>query len=167
MRSRGYEPIRVSLDDFYGDPAKAPRVPGTTKPDLEHLEALDLDRLKSCLTGLINGEEVTMAHYDFKHSKPGNGPRLRLHPTGVLVVEGIHALNDEITKIVPPEKRLRVFIQPIGALPWDEARLIDYQSSRLLRRMCRDYLFRGRTADQTIDSWAEVRAGEERWILPN
>jgi len=110
LRSRGYEPIRVSLDDFYGDPAKAPRVPGTTKPDFEHLEALDLDRIKSCLTGLINGDEVTMASYDFKTQRPGDGKKLRLSPHGILVVEGIHALNDEITKIVPPEKRLRVFI---------------------------------------------------------
>ncbi|CAL6004431.1 Uridine_kinase [Hexamita inflata] len=167
LRSRGFEPIRVSLDDFYGDPAKAPRVPGTDKPDFEHLEALDLDRIKECLTGLLAGKEVTMAAYDFVKQKPGNGMKFTLPPQGVLVVEGIHALNDEITKVVPAEQRLRVFIQPIGALPWDETRVIDFYLTRLMRRMCRDYLFRGRTADKTIDTWAEVREGEEHWILPN
>ena len=108
-----------------------------------------------------------MAVYDFVQQKPKDGRTLKLSPQGILVVEGIHALNDEITKVVPPEKRLRVFIQPVGALPWDETRVIDFYLTRLMRRMCRDYLFRGRTADQTIDSWASVRDGEEKWILPN
>lgn len=73
LRSRGFKPIRVSLDDFYGLPANAPRIPGTDKPDFEHLEALDLKRIESCLTGLIKGDEVVMAHYDFVKQTPGDG----------------------------------------------------------------------------------------------
>lgn len=167
LRSRGFQPIRVSLDDFYGDPKKCPRFEGTDKPDFEHLEALDLDRLRKCMTGLLAGEEVTMAAYDFKKQMPGDGRKLRLPDQGILVIEGIHALNDAITQVVPEEARLRVFIQPIGILPWDETRVIDFYLARLMRRMCRDYVFRGRSADSTIESWAAVREGEERWILPN
>lgn len=147
LRAKGFEPIRISLDDYYGEPSKAPRIPGTSKPDFEHLEALNLDRIRHDLTSLINGEETVMAMYDFVQQKPKDGRTLKLSPQGILVVEGIHALNDEITKVVPPEKRLRVFIQPVGALPWDETRVIDFYLTRLMRRMCRDYLFRGRTAD--------------------
>lgn len=98
---------------------------------------------------------------------PGDGRKLRLPEQGILVIEGIHALNDAITEVVPESARLRVFIQPIGVLPWDETRVIDYFLARLMRRMCRDYVFRGRSADTTIESWATVREGEERWILCN
>lgn len=84
-----------------------------------------------------------------------------------MILEGIHGLNDEITKTVPPENRLRVFIQPIGSLIWDETRSIDYSMSRLMRRMCRDYIFRGATAEKTIKMWKSVREGEKKWIFPN
>ncbi|KAH0570927.1 Uridine kinase [Spironucleus salmonicida] len=167
LRGRSFEPVRVSLDDFYGLPENAPRLKGTDKPDFEHLHALDIARIQRTLAGLINGEEIIMASYDFKRGQPGDGKKLKLSPTGVLVVEGIHALNDEITKVVPQSMRLRVFIQPIGTLAWDELRTIEHQDSRLLRRMCRDFLFRGRSADSTLDSWPAVREGEDIWILPN
>lgn len=167
LRAKGFEPIRISLDDYYGNPKDAPRIPGTDKPDFEHIDALRVDRIRHDLLSLINGEETVMASYNFITQTPGNGRTVRLPKQGILVVEGIHALNDRITEVIPPEKRLKVFIQPIGTLPWDEERMIDTHLTRLIRRMCRDYLFRGRTADQTIDSWAGVRRGEETWILPN
>lgn len=103
LRARGFEPIRVSLDDFYGDANNAPRIEGTDKPDLEHLEALDLAKLRRIIGGLMEGKEVTLPIFDFKTCKPIDGRKLRLPPRGVLVIEGIHALNDEITKIVTAE----------------------------------------------------------------
>lgn len=168
LRTRSLEPIRVSLDDFYLDVDKVPqREDGSGKPDFEHLEALDVARIRKTLTDLLAGKPVVMAHYDFIKQKSGDGRRLVLPPTGVLVVEGIHGLNDRLTEVVPAEKRLRIFIQPVGSLTWDENRIFESFDSRLVRRMCRDYLFRGQSAEGTLALWPAVRAGEDRWILNN
>lgn len=168
LRTRSFEPIRISLDDYYQTPDKVPRLEEEPdKPDFEHLEALDLERIAADLSGLLRGDEVTVAHYDFAKQKPGDGPKIRLPPQGVLVIEGIHALNDRITDTVPESQRCRIFIQPIGSLIWDELRLFESVDNRLIRRMCRDYVFRGRSAEETLEFWPSVRAGEERWILSN
>jgi len=168
LRTRSLEPIRVSLDDFYQDVDKVPlREDGSGKPDFEHIEALDVARIRRTLTDLLAGKPVVMAHYDFIKQKSGDGRELVLPPTGVLVVEGIHGLNDRLTEVVPPEKRLRIFIQPVGSLTWDENRIFESFDSRLVRRMCRDYLFRGQSAEGTLALWPAVRAGEDKWILNN
>lgn len=168
LRTRNFQPIRVSLDDYYMNPDNIPRLENDpTKPDFEHIEALDLKRLSENLHGLLNGEEVTMAHYDFRTKTAGDGKKLKLPSGGVLIIEGIHALNDRITSAVPADKRCRIFIQPVGNLIWDELRLFESVDTRLLRRMCRDFVFRNRSADGTLDFWPSVRAGEERWILSN
>ena len=103
LRARNFAPIRVSLDDFYAGSAQAPRVEGTDAPDFEHLLALDVEKIRNCLAGLVGGEEVTMPVYDFKLAEPDESRfyKLKLGQTGILVVEGIHGLNDAITDVVP------------------------------------------------------------------
>lgn len=167
LRSRGFEPLRVSMDDYYGLPQNAPRIEGTDQPDYEHIEALRIDKLRENLQDLVEGRETVLPHYNFKTQTYSDGKRYKLPKTGILILEGIHALNDRITQFVPEENRLRIFIQPIGSLSWDETRTIDFYMSRLMRRMCRDYIFRGVSADNTIRVWKNVREGEEHWIYPN
>lgn len=167
LRSRGYEPLRVSMDDYYDLVDNVPRIEGTDNPDFEHLESLRLDKLQENLTDLVNGCETVLPRYDFKKQMYSDGRRYRLPKSGILIIEGIHALNDRITSFVPDENKIRIFIQPIGSLSWDETRTIDYYMSRLMRRMCRDYLFRGIGADTTIRLWKQVREGEDKWIFPN
>lgn len=168
LRTRNFQPIRVSLDDFYTNAADMPRdekSPG--KPDFEHLESLDLARIRQCLSGLLGGERVTMAAYNFITQTSGNGKKLRLPDDGILIIEGIHALNNRITEAVPPAARLRIFIQPVGNLVWNESTVFESVDTRLIRRMCRDYCFRGKSADETLRMWPNVRDGENKWILCN
>ena len=162
----GLKPIGISLDDYFLDREKTPR-DEKGDYDFEHLHALNLDLLNEQLSALFKGEEVELPRYDFPTGKSmKSGRRLRLHDDEVLVVEGIHALNPELTAQIPNEQIYRVYASALTTILLDNHNYIPTTDNRLLRRIIRDYKYRGVSAQDTIRRWPSVRAGENRWIFP-
>ena len=162
----GIKPVPISLDDYFLDRDKTPR-DAKGDYDFEHLHALNLPLLNEQMTALFRGEEVELPRYNFQAGKSEmSGRRLRLHDDEVLVVEGIHALNPELMSQVPQEQIFRVYASALTTLLLDHHNYIPTTDNRLLRRIIRDYKYRGVSAVETIRRWPSVRAGENRWIFP-
>lgn len=163
LMSRGLRPIRISLDDYYLTKDKAPK-DEDGKPDLESIEALDIDLFNQNMLDLINGEEVTLPKFDFKVGHRVEGRKLRVGPDEPIIIEGIHALNDRMTTLIPRHQKFKIFIAPQAQINLDNHCPISTVDLRLLRRLVRDYKFRGASAEETIGMWPSVRRGEFRWI---
>ena len=162
----GIKPVGISLDDYFVDRDKTP-LDNKGDYDFEHLHALNLDLLNEQMTALLRGEEVELPRYNFQLGRSEwSGRRLRLHDDEVLVVEGIHALNPELMSQVAPEQIYRVYASALTTLLLDTHNYIPTTDNRLLRRIIRDYKYRGVSAQETIRRWPSVRAGENRWIFP-
>jgi uridine kinase len=164
----GIHPVALSLDDYYLDRDRTP-LDAAGAPDFECVEALDLPLLNDHLRRLVEGEEVKTAHFDFPHglSRPDGGPVIRLLPTDVLLLEGIHGLNPRLLDGVSDRGEVfRVFIQPTTALPFDPVSRVNASDLRLLRRIVRDRHGRGTRAAENIQRWPSVRAGERKHIFP-
>ena len=167
LRVLGKRPHLLSLDDFYRNRADIP-LEADGKPDLEHVDALDVPFLTECLEGLLAGRTVLMPRYDFKTgSRMPEGHELTLGREEILLVEGIHGMNDRITREVPEQLTFGVYVSALGCVNLDDHNRIRTTDVRLLRRIVRDMRFRGTSPEQTIDMWPKVRAGEEKWIFPN
>jgi uridine kinase len=164
----GIHPVNLSLDDYYVDRELSPRDESGAY-DFEALEALDLPALRDHLTRLSRGEAVKTPRYDFKQGKSlrDGGPELRIGKTEVLLVEGIHALNDALWPAeIPPAARMRIFIHPSTTLPLDRLTSTSSADLRLLRRIVRDRHGRAIPAAENIARWPSVRRGERRHIYP-
>ena len=162
----GIKPIGISLDDYFLDREKTP-VDENGEYDFEHLHALNLPLFNEQLNALFNGEEVELPRYDFPTGKSvKSGKRLKLHDDEVLVVEGIHALNPELTAQIPNEQIFRVYASALTTILLDNHNYIPTTDNRLLRRIIRDYKYRKVSALETIRRWPSVRAGENKWIFP-
>ena len=162
----GIKPIPISLDDYFIDRDQTPR-DEKGDYDYEHLHALNLPLLNEQMNALFRGEEVELPRYNFQTgSSEKSGRRLQLHDDQVLVVEGIHALNPELMSQVPGEQIFRVYASALTTLLLDKHNYIPTTDNRLLRRIIRDYKYRGVSAVDTIRRWPSVRAGENRWIFP-
>ena len=162
----GIKPVGISLDDYFVDRDKTP-LDGKGDYDFEHLHALNLELLNEQMTALLRGEEVELPRYNFQSGRSEwSGHKLRLHEDEVLVVEGIHALNPELMSQVAPEQIYRVYASALTTLLLDTHNYIPTTDNRLLRRIIRDYKYRGVSAQETIRRWPSVRAGENRWIFP-
>ena len=162
----GIKPVGISLDDYFVDRDKTP-LDGKGDYDFEHLHALNLELLNEQMTALLRGEEVELPRYNFQSGRSEwSGRKLRLHEDEVLVVEGIHALNPELMSQVAPEQIYRVYASALTTLLLDTHNYIPTTDNRLLRRIIRDYKYRGVSAQETIRRWPSVRAGENRWIFP-
>ena len=167
LRVLGQKPHLLSLDDFYRNRADIP-LEEDGKPDLEHVDALDIPFLTECLEGLLAGREVLMPRYDFTTgSRSPITHSLQLGAKDLLLVEGIHGMNDRITAEVPEQLTFGVYVSALGCINLDNHNRIRTTDVRLLRRIVRDKRFRNTTPEQTIDMWPKVRAGEEKWIFPN
>ena len=162
----GIRPINISLDDYFVDREKTPR-DASGDYDYEHLHALNLELFNEQLNALFRGEEVELPRYDFAtgHSNP-SGKKLRMGPKDILVVEGIHALNPELTAQIPQELIYRVYASALTTLLLDSHNYIPTTDNRLLRRIIRDNKYRAVNAQETIRRWPSVRKGENRWIFP-
>ena len=162
----GVKPIGISLDDYFVDRDKTPR-DASGDYDFEHLHALNLPLFNEQLNALLRGEEVVLPRYDFPTGRSTmSGRRLRLHDDEVLVIEGIHALNPELTAQVPQESIFRVYASALTTLLVDNHNYIPTADNRLLRRIIRDHKYRGVSAQESIRRWPSVLKGEERWIYP-
>ena len=160
------KPVAISLDDYFLDRDKTPR-DEKGDYDFEHLHALNLPLLNEQLTALFNGEEVELPRYDFPTGTSQKcGRKLRLKENEILVVEGIHALNPELTSQIPEEQIFRVYASALTTILLDNHNYIPTTDNRLLRRIIRDHKYRAVTAQETIRRWPSVRAGENKWIFP-
>ena len=162
----GLKPLQISLDDYFVDRDKTPK-DENGEFDFESIYALNLDLLNEQFNALFRGEEVELPKYDFPSGKSvKSGKKLKLEPNNVLVVEGIHALNPELTAHVPGEQIFRVYASALTTILLDNHNYIPTTDNRLLRRIIRDYKYRGVSAQETIRRWPSVRAGENKWIFP-
>jgi uridine kinase len=162
----GIKPVAISLDDYFLDRDKTPR-DEKGDYDFENLHALNLPLLNEQLTALFRGDEVELPRYDFPTgTSQKSGKRLRLGENEILVVEGIHALNPELTSQIPDEQIFRVYASALTTVLLDNHNYIPTTDNRLLRRIIRDHKYRAVSARETIRRWPSVRAGENKWIFP-
>ena len=166
LRVNGIEPVSISLDDYFRNWEDTPRTKEGAY-DFENIGALDVELFNDHLVRLLNGEEVILPHYNFLTGKREVGSEhLSIAPTSPLIVEGIHGLNEALTASVPRGKKYKIYISALTQLNIDAHNRIPTTDARLLRRMVRDYQFRGAYALKTLRQWPDVRAGEEKNIFP-
>lgn len=167
LRVHGRKPILMSLDDYYIDRDKIPAGPDG-EVDLEHINTIDTKLFGEHLAKLLNGEEVEIPSFNFKTGKrENNGRFLKLGPTSVIIVEGLHGLNPALLpEGLPPDSVFRMFVCPFLPLNLDDHNRIASSYLRLLRRIVRDYETRNSSVSNTLSMWQSVRRGEEKWIFP-
>ena len=159
-------PVMISLDDYFVDRHLTP-VDETGDYDYESLMALDLELFNKHLCARIRGEEVELPTYNFeKGTREFRGKRISLPDDGVLLIEGIHGLNPELTRAVADDMKYRVYVSALSTISIDDHNWVSTTDNRLLRRIIRDYKYRGTSALSTIRRWPSVRRGEEKWIFP-
>ena len=164
--ANGLRPLQISLDDYFVDRELSPRDENGDY-DFESIHALNLKLINEQFNALFNGEEVELPRYDFPKGKSvKSGNKLKMEDNNVLVVEGIHALNPELTAQIPEELKYRVYVSALTTILLDDHNYIPTTDNRLLRRIIRDYKYRGVDARETIRRWPSVRAGENKWIFP-
>jgi uridine kinase len=166
LRVMGYEPVAISLDDYFVDRERTPR-DEKGEYDFECLEALDVEYLNDQLVSLFGGGEIELPAFDFKTgSRRPSGKRLRLGEKSLLVMEGIHGLNDRLTPRIAREQKFKVYVSALTQLNLDDHNRVSTTDNRLLRRMVRDYNFRGHSAQATLKMWPSVGRGERLHIFP-
>jgi uridine kinase len=168
LRVNGIEMVTLSLDNYYVNRDETPQ-DDQGRPDFESLEAIDLGLFHRQLAALMAGEEVLTPRFDFitgRRKSEDDWLPMHLEDHQVLVVEGIHGLNDRLTQSVPRGQNYRIFISALSQLAIDDHNRIFTSDARLIRRIVRDNLFRGFTAERTLDLWERVRRGEGKWIFP-
>lgn len=166
LLTNGIHPVAISMDDYFVDRENTPR-DEKGDYDFESIYALNLKLFNEQLTALINGEEVELPRYNFMTGKSEkSGTKLQMKSNEVLVIEGIHALNPELTSQIPAEQIFRVYASALTCLTLDDHNYIPTTDNRLLRRIIRDFKYRNASARDTIKRWASVRAGEDKWIFP-
>lgn len=166
LLANGIRPVQISLDDYFVDREKTPK-DADGDWDYESIHALDINLINLQLSALFRGEEVELPKYDFLSGRSGmSGKRLRLADRQVLLVEGIHALNPELTAQIPKRQKFHVYISALTSILLDDHNYIPTTDNRLLRRIIRDHKYRGVSAQETIRRWPSVRAGETKWVFP-
>ncbi len=166
LMSRGIRPLMISIDDYYQEKHLAPKNEDGT-PDLEHIDALDVDLFNQDMLALIQGQPVTLPHFNFKTGKRETGKTVKVSLDNPIIIEGIHALNDKLTKSIPKHQKFTIYIAPQTQLHIDNHNPISITELRLLRRIVRDQRYRNTSAIETMNMWPSVRRGEFRWIYPN
>ena len=162
----GIKPVQISLDDYFVNREETP-MDEHGEYDYESLYALNIPLLNSQLNALFAGEEVELPKYNFQTGRSEkSGRRLKMSDDNILVVEGIHALNPELTALIPEEQKFRVYASALTTILLDTHNYIPTTDNRLLRRIIRDNKYRGVSAMETIRRWPSVRAGENKWIFP-
>ncbi|MEG1905219.1 MAG: nucleoside kinase, partial [Bacteroidales bacterium] len=159
-------PVAISLDDYFVNRENTPR-DETGDYDYESLYALDLELFNNDLQKLIIGQEIDLPTFDFQTGQRlYTGKKLKLHPSSVLILEGIHALNPALTPQIEEDLKFKIYVSALTTISLDDHNWIPTTDNRLLRRIVRDYQFRHYSAAETIARWESVQAGEKKWIFP-
>ena len=162
----GIWPKQISMDDYYVDRENTP-LDENGEYDFESLHALNLELFNEHVNALINGEEVELPRYNFATGKSEkSGKKLKLKENEILVIEGIHALNPDLTSSIPQRQIFRLYASALTTIMLDDHNYVSTTDNRLIRRMVRDYKYRNTSAEQTLARWASVRRGEDKWIFP-
>ncbi len=166
LRLNGIKPKTISVDNYFVEREETP-LDENGKPNFEALEAVDLKLLNDDLGKLLNGEEIKMPTFNFKTGhKEYLGNTMKLEEDEVLVMEGIHCLNDNLTPAIPKEQKFKIYISALTVLNIDYYNRISTTDTRIIRRTVRDNQFRGYNAKRTLGAWSSVTAGEEKNIFP-
>ncbi len=166
LLTNGIIPYPVSLDNYFVNRIDTPR-DAQGQLDYESLYALDLDLFNSQMKSLLRGEEVELPYYNFNTGlREYRGEKLRIADNMVLILEGNHGLNPDLTPQIPEENKFKIYVSALTTISLDDHNWIPTTDNRLVRRIIRDFNFRGYSAQQTISRWASVRAGEDKWIFP-
>ena len=166
LRLNAIKPVTISVDNYFVERKDTPK-DENGEYDFECIEAIDLKLFNEHLTKLLNGEEVEMPEFDFHvGTKRYNGKKLKLEKDQVLVIEGIHCLNDKLTSEIEKEQKYKIYISALTVLNMDRYNRIATTDTRLIRRIVRDYQFRGYSALHTLRSWESVNRGETKNIFP-
>lgn len=159
-------PQSISLDDYFVNRVNTP-LDENGEYDFESLYALDLEQFNKDLNALINGEEVELPYYNFETGqREYRGNRIKLGPKTVLLIEGIHGLNPELTAHIEAKMKYTIYVSALTTLSIDDHNWVPTTDNRLLRRIIRDHKYRGVSPADTIKRWPSVRRGEEKWIFP-
>ena len=166
LMTRGIKPVMISIDDYYFGKDNAPK-DEFGLPDLEHVDALDVELFNHDMLKLIQGESVTLPHFNFQKGKRETGKTIQIPHDQPIIIEGIHALNEKLTHSIPKHQKFNIYIAPQTQLHIDDHNPISITELRLLRRIVRDQKYRNSSATDTMDMWPSVRRGEFKWIYPN
>jgi len=166
LKAHGLKPHPIAVDNYFVDRERTP-IDEDGNPNFEALEAIDLEQFNKDMTDLLNGKTVDIPHFNFISGKREyKGNYLKLGPEDILVIEGIHGLNDALSYSLPRESKFKIYISALTQLNIDEHNRIPTTDGRLLRRMVRDARTRGASAQKTISMWPSVRRGEDEYIFP-
>lgn len=165
LMSKGIKPLRISLDMYYKKRDLCPKDENGNY-DFESIYALDLELFNEHMLALINGEEVSLPTFSFETNSVKFGPKIKIDKKTPIIIEGIHALNDELTYSIPKHQKFKIYIAPQFQINLDNHNPISYTDIRLLRRIVRDKRNRGTDAEGTLSMWPSVRRGEFKWIYP-
>ena len=166
LKILGVPAVCMSVDDYFVDKVKTPKDENGNY-DFECLRAIKLEEFNEDVNKLLNGEEVTLPVYDFELGTSSRcGKTIKLEENGVILIEGLHSLNDEMTPNIPSEYKYKIYLSPFIPLNIDPHNCISTIDLRLLRRIIRDFRTRGRSVNASIESWQSVREGEEKYIFP-
>ena len=166
LMTNGLKPFPISLDNYFVDREETP-LDENGNYDYESLYALDLELFNQQLQALLRGEEVELPRFNFSLGKKEyKGDKLKIEDNTILILEGIHALNPELTPHIPAERKFKIYVSALTTISLDDHNWIPTTDNRLLRRIIRDFNYRGYSARETISRWPSVRAGEDKWIFP-
>ncbi len=166
LRSRGYHPVGLSTDDFFVDREATP-LDSSGNYDFECLQAIDLELFNKTLKDLLDGLEVSVPEYDFvRGKKVFKGNFLQLKENSILLIEGLHCLNDDLIPYIDSKYKLKIYLSPFIPLNIDRHNYVSTLDLRLIRRIIRDNRTRGKSVSETISEWQVVRSGEEKYIFP-
>jgi len=165
LLARGIKPVMISIDDYYLGKNQAPK-DKYGQPDLEHVNALDVELFNNDMLKLIEGKEVILPKFNFQTGTRETGNKVKLPPHTPILIEGIHALNETLTNKIPKHLKFKIYIAPQTQLHIDNHNPISITDLRLLRRIVRDVKYRNSSPVQTLSMWSSVRRGEFKWIYP-
>jgi len=162
----GMKPLNLSLDNYFVDRDKTP-LDENGNHDYEAVEALDIELFNQNLVSLLKGEKVEIPKFSFETgTRYHDGETLHMQPDNVLIIEGIHGLNPQLTSSIPPEAKFKIYVSALAAINIDDHNRVSTTDNRLVRRIVRDYRYRKYSARETISRWPSVRKGEEKHIFP-
>lgn len=166
IKAFGMNPLIISADDFYKERDDSPKLPDG-RYDFESIDALDLELMADKIQKLINYEEVSLPTFNFfTGKKEYKNESVKLREDNVIILEGLHCMNNRITDMLPKENQFKIYISPFTGLNIDRHNYISSVDLRLIRRMVRDNVYRGYPVEKTIEMWQTVREGEEKYVFP-
>lgn len=166
LRVNGKKPVAISIDDYFLDRDKTPRNKDGT-PDFETIDAVDRDALNIDLINLLEGKEIVLSKFNFLTGKrEKTGKIIKVDENHPIIIEGIHGLNPKLTEMIPEKNKFKIYISALTQLNIDSHNRISTTDTRLIRRIVRDYNFRGNSVTRSFELWQGVRVGEEKYIFP-